>query len=47
MFYILFLELVDSNILVQNKSLKLLLENKYKVEKVVNYNNITNQYLIK
>ena len=37
-FYIFLLELVDPEILVQNKSPKLLSENKYKIEKIINYN---------
>ena len=37
-FYILFLELADSEISVQNKSLKLLSENEYKIKSIRNYN---------
>ena len=32
---------------IQYKLLKLLSENKYKIEKIVNYNIFINQYLIK
>ena len=41
-FYILFLESANPNILIQNKLLKLLLENKYKIEEIENYNIFTN-----
>ena len=47
MFYILLLELADSEILIQNKSLKLLSENEYEIEEITDYNVFTNQYLIK
>ena len=47
MFHILLLELADPSTPVQNKSPKLLSENKYKVEEIKNYNIFTNQYLVK
>ena len=46
-FHILLLELANPNILVQNKSPKLLSKKKYKVEKIADYNISINQYLIK
>ena len=45
-FHILLLELVNSNTSIQNKLFKLL-ENKYKIEKIEDYNILTNQYLMK
>ena len=41
-FHILFLESVDPQISVQNKLPKLLSENEYKVEKIIDYNIIIN-----
>ena len=46
-FYILFLESINFNILVHNKLFEILLKNKYKVKKIKDYNIFTNQYLIK
>ena len=46
-FHILFLESVDSNMSVQNKSLELLSEYKYEIKRIVNYNILTDQYLVK
>ena len=37
----LLLELANPEILVQDKLPKLLLENKYKIEKIINYNIVT------
>ena len=41
-FYILFLESVNPEIPIQNKLSKLLSENKYKIEKLINYDKIIN-----
>ena len=46
-FHILLLESVNSDTPVQNKLLRLLSENKYEVEKIKDYDAITDQYLIK
>ena len=46
-FYILFLESVNLNTLIQNKLSKLLLEDKYKIKRIEDYNIFLNQYLVK
>ena len=46
-FYISLLESTNSSILIQNKLLRLLLENKYKIKRIKDYNVFMNQYLIK
>ena len=46
-FHILFLESTNTDILIQDKLSKLLSENKYEVEKIMDYNVSISQYLIK
>ena len=46
-FYILLLESANPEILIQLRLSKLSSENKYEIKKLVNYNKIINQYLIK
>ena len=46
-FHILFLESANPETLVQDKPLKLLPDNEYKIENIKNYNSETRQYIVK